>query len=157
LAGGMIEGSTFWDREFIDLLVTGGRYVIRFDARDASRSSWVDFEKHPYNLVDLAGDLVAILDAYGIGKAHLVGVSAGAMLGQQSAIDHPDRLASLTSISSTVARLTDADTENGAWSWEDMEPMTPEAAEAIRADFARRHNLPEDVRGHPNRAPNRVR
>jgi pimeloyl-ACP methyl ester carboxylesterase len=38
-----------------------------------------------------------------------------------------------------------------------MEPMTPEAAEAIRADFARRHNLPEDVRGHPNRAPNRVR
>src|SRR5262249_2518516 len=54
----------------------------------------------PYTLDDMARDAVGLLDALGIKKAHIVGVSMGGMIAQLVAADHPEHVLSLTSIMS---------------------------------------------------------
>ncbi|WP_224240235.1 alpha/beta fold hydrolase [Hyalangium gracile] len=93
-----------WPEEFIELLVAGGRYVIRYDHRDTGQSTCFDFQKNPYTLVDLAEDAVGVLDAYGIARAHLVGASMGGMICQLLSILHPERVLTLTSMVSTPLR-----------------------------------------------------
>jgi pimeloyl-ACP methyl ester carboxylesterase len=51
-----------------------------------------------YTIQDMAADAVGLLDALGIRKAHIVGASMGAMIGQSLAADYPDRVLSLTSM-----------------------------------------------------------
>jgi pimeloyl-ACP methyl ester carboxylesterase len=53
-------------------------------------------------LDDLVEDAVAVLSAYGIQRAHMAGMSLGGMIGQIAALKYPDRVASLTLISSGV-------------------------------------------------------
>jgi pimeloyl-ACP methyl ester carboxylesterase len=50
----------------------------------------------------LADDAVGVLDAYGIPRAHLAGMSLGGMIAQIAALKHPSRVASLTLIASSV-------------------------------------------------------
>ncbi len=56
----------------------------------------------PYTLRDMAGDGVGLLDGLGIARAHVVGSSMGGMIAQKIAIEFPDRLLSLTSMSSST-------------------------------------------------------
>jgi pimeloyl-ACP methyl ester carboxylesterase len=53
-----------------------------------------------YGLRDMARDAVGLLDALGVARAHFVGVSMGGDIAQYVAIDHPERVASLTLIGS---------------------------------------------------------
>ncbi|MCF3137983.1 alpha/beta hydrolase [Paenarthrobacter sp. AR 02] len=48
-----------------------------------------------YSLDEVARDAVAVLDALGIGRAHLVGSSSGGYVAQQLAVMYPDRVSSL--------------------------------------------------------------
>ena len=50
----------------------------------------------------MSDDAIAVLDAIGVDKAHLVGVSMGGMIAQTMVIEHPERILSLTSIMSTT-------------------------------------------------------
>ena len=102
-----------WDEEFCGLLARRGFWVIRYDNRDSGLSSKMESAGEPdvlaalggratpaYRLDDLAADAVGLLDALGIGAAHIVGASMGGFIAQLVAIDNPDRVLSLTSIMS---------------------------------------------------------
>jgi pimeloyl-ACP methyl ester carboxylesterase len=75
--------------------------VIRFDHRDTGRSSIVDFDAHPYTISDMARDCVAVLDGYQLDSAHVAGTSLGGMLAQWLGVHAPDRVRSLTVLSSS--------------------------------------------------------
>jgi len=45
-----------------------------------------------FAIADMAGDIVAVLDAAGVRKAHVLGASLGGMVAQELAIDHPERV-----------------------------------------------------------------
>lgn len=89
-----------WNAGLVRRLVAGGRRVIRYDHRDTGRSSTVDFAAEPYTVADLASDALAVLDAFGVGRAHLVGASLGGVIAQRLAVTHAHRVLSLTSVSS---------------------------------------------------------
>ncbi len=90
-----------WDEELCERLAAGRRFVIRYDRRDAGRSVTYERGAPPYSGRDLVDDVVGLLDSFGLASAHLVGMSAGAALAQLVALEHPDRVASLTLASST--------------------------------------------------------
>jgi pimeloyl-ACP methyl ester carboxylesterase len=69
--------------------------VIRYDHRDTGRST-ATFEDAPYSIVDLADDAIAVLDAFDVPRAHVVGMSMGGYLVQLMLLDHPDRIATAT-------------------------------------------------------------
>jgi 10-carbomethoxy-13-deoxycarminomycin esterase/esterase len=96
LVMGANASAMYWPDEFVSLLVKGQRRVIRYDHRDTGRSTKRDFAKHPYSVADLAKDAVVVLDGYAIERAHVVGLSMGGTIGQILAIDHRERLISLT-------------------------------------------------------------
>jgi pimeloyl-ACP methyl ester carboxylesterase len=105
-----------WEAEFCELLAARGFFVVRYDNRDVGLSTYLDhlpapdiaalvagdLSTVPYLLSDFADDAVGLFDALGFAKPHVVGASMGGMIVQQLAIDHPDRLSSLTSIMSTT-------------------------------------------------------
>src|SRR6201984_1574270 len=89
-----------WPDELIDVLVAGGRQVIRYDHRDTGRSTCVDFAARPYALADMAADAVAALDGHHVPAAHVAGVSLGGAITQWLAVHRPGRVLSLTVIMS---------------------------------------------------------
>jgi pimeloyl-ACP methyl ester carboxylesterase len=69
--------------------------VLRYDHRDTGRSTRT-FAERPYPITDLAADAVAVLDAFGADRAHVVGMSLGGILVQLLLIDAAERLLSAT-------------------------------------------------------------
>jgi pimeloyl-ACP methyl ester carboxylesterase len=141
----MINGFTTqlisWPRGFCRRLAEGGHYVISFDNRDCGLSSKFDGQGASvdevraaaiagdfklarrlaaYTFSEMADDGLALLDALGIHRAHVLGVSMGGMIVQTMAIEHPERLLSLTSMMSSTG-------EPGVGA------STPEALEALLA------------------------
>lgn len=93
----------WWEEGFCRLLADGGRFVIRYDHRDTGRSVTYEVGRPEYSGADLVADAAGVLDAYQIPVAHLVGVSAGGAFAQLLALGHPERVASLTLISTSPA------------------------------------------------------
>jgi pimeloyl-ACP methyl ester carboxylesterase len=91
----------WWEDEFCGRLAAGGRYVIRYDHRDTGQSTHYPPGQPGYSGTDLVEDAIGVLDALGVARAHVVGMSMGGALAQLLALAHPDRLASLTLISTT--------------------------------------------------------
>ncbi|MHA6762167.1 alpha/beta fold hydrolase [Streptacidiphilus sp. PAMC 29251] len=103
-----------WREGLCELFAAQGFHVVRYDNRDAGLSTFLDAgpqpdlraimqgdpSSAPYLLGDMALDALSVLDALGVGQAHVVGVSMGGMIAQQLVIDHPDRALSLCSIMS---------------------------------------------------------
>jgi len=101
----LIMGATnqgiLWPDEFCLALARGGFHVIRYDHRDTGRSSTVNFKTSPYDMNDMTRDAVAILDAYGIDAAHVVGMSMGGFIAQLMALDFAQRVRTLTLLMSS--------------------------------------------------------
>lgn len=111
----------WWTVEFCEQLAQRGFLVIRYDNRDTGRSTklrqhraglidvlraFVGLGTAPYSISDLAGDAIGLLDHLDLEQVHAVGVSMGGMIVQTLAIEHPERLLSLTSIMSSTGRRT---------------------------------------------------
>ena len=99
LVNGLGSQMTRWPEAFCAKLVAKGYRVIRFDNRDTGLSTWFK-PGDRYLLKDMAADAFSVLDAAGVEKAHIAGVSMGGMIVQRMAIDLPDRLLSMTSVMS---------------------------------------------------------
>jgi pimeloyl-ACP methyl ester carboxylesterase len=105
-----------WPEEFCADLAGRGLQVTRFDNRDAGHSAHFpggpvpdlpaalagDLSSASYTLSDMAADTAGLLDALGLGSAHIVGASLGGMVAQVLAIEQPGRVRSLTSMMSTT-------------------------------------------------------
>jgi pimeloyl-ACP methyl ester carboxylesterase len=116
LVMGLATQMIAWDEEFCGMLANRGFRVVRFDNRDIGRSTKLRDAgvpgkldmlvgrsgNAPYLLRDMAADTVGLMDHLGIESAHLVGASMGGMIVQTTAIEHPERVRSLTSIMSTT-------------------------------------------------------
>ena len=109
-----------WEETFVGALEGAGYRVLSFDYRDAGRSSYLEVPvpdgmpemmsalasgqlRPPYGVEDIARDVLGLLDAMSVPKAHLFGLSLGGMVGQILASRAPDRVLSLTSLSSTTS------------------------------------------------------
>jgi pimeloyl-ACP methyl ester carboxylesterase len=90
-----------WDENLCARLAAADRFVIRYDLRDAGRSVTYAGGAPPYTQRDLVADAVGLLDFFRIERGHLVGMSGGGAIAQLLALDHPDRVASLTLASTT--------------------------------------------------------
>src|SRR5574341_472809 len=66
--------------------------VIAFDNRGAGRS---EKPNEPYTIPQLAEDAIGLLDALGIGSAHVFGMSLGGMIAQELVLAHPERVRTL--------------------------------------------------------------
>lgn len=100
LVMGATTSMLWWPRPLCERLAADGYQVIRFDHRDTGGSTTGAPGAPDYDLDALQDDLLAILDAYGVGAAHLVGMSLGGYLGQLLALRNPDRVASLVLLAS---------------------------------------------------------
>ena len=119
LVSGLGAQLVAWPRPFCESWAAEGRFVIAFDNRDCGLSSKIDDragvlpsvveaamsgdfalarEPAPYTLSDMSDDALALLDSLGIGRAHVVGAFLGGAIAQTMAIEHPERLLSLTSV-----------------------------------------------------------
>lgn len=66
--------------------------VLSFDNRGVGRS---DVPPGPYTIDEMARDAVAVLDAAGVGSAHVFGMSMGGIIAQVLGLDAPERVRSL--------------------------------------------------------------
>jgi pimeloyl-ACP methyl ester carboxylesterase len=131
LIRGLASQLIHWPEAFLTALTAAGFRVLRFDNRDAGLSR--KFEEAgtpdlaaviagrrapPYTVADMAADAVGVLDAKGVERAHVAGMSLGGMVAQHVAFSHAERCLSVTSIMST----------SGA---PGLPPATPEAMESL--------------------------
>lgn len=87
---GLGVSSRAWQR--LPRILSERFFVVAFDNRGTGRSARHGFV---YRMRDLADDAVAVLDAAGIGQAHVFGISMGGMIAQELALRHPGRVRSL--------------------------------------------------------------
>ncbi|HST66512.1 MAG TPA: alpha/beta hydrolase, partial [Mycobacteriales bacterium] len=77
LIAGVGSSMDWWEDGFCTALADGGRFVIRYDARDTGQSVHYPVGAPDYGSRELVGDAVALLDRYGVGSACVLGISSG--------------------------------------------------------------------------------
>ena len=113
LVMGIGYDSSLWTLAQVPALSTQFQ-VILVDNRDAGRSSKA---RHPYTIADMADDLAGLLDALGIQRSHLLGLSMGGMIALEFALRHGDRLDRLVLTGTGAAPARSAVDPIQIWSW----------------------------------------
>jgi 3-oxoadipate enol-lactonase len=91
LINGFGGSSAGWRPEFVAGLARSFR-VITLDNRGTGRS---DTPEAPVTIAQMADDAVAVLDAAGVDRAHVLGISMGGMIAQEVVLRHPARVIGL--------------------------------------------------------------
>jgi 3-oxoadipate enol-lactonase len=151
LSNSLGSNLSMWDGQ-IELLTSKYR-VLRYDHRGHGAS---DVPPGPYSLDKLVGDVIELMDHFGIEKADWIGLSMGAMTGMGLAIHHPDRFGRMVLADGRadapemframwdqrIAVVSEGGTEAvadgtlGMWLTEDWRAANPEATAAVRAMIA---------------------
>ena len=88
LVMGMSGNVVHWHEPFLALLQE--RFsVVAFDHRGVG---WSERVTEPFTIVDLADDAARVLDAVGLERAHVMGISMGGMVAQELALGHRERV-----------------------------------------------------------------
>ena len=122
--------------EWCQLFCDEGFHVVRFDNRDVGLSTKLDGTD--YTLADMADDAVAVLDAVGADRGHVMGCSMGGMIVQRLAIDHTDRVLSMTSVMSRTGEAGSGDSSPEALEFL-LAPPAPSRAAYIDRQVAAHH------------------
>jgi len=115
---------TLWDPQVEAL--EGKHRCLVFDARGHGQS---EAPPGDYTMERLGRDALTVLDAAGVARAHLCGLSLGGVVGQWLAIQSPERVASLT-LANTASRIGSVE------SWETRRLRVLEAGLDGIADMA---------------------
>src|SRR5262245_13402973 len=91
----------WWEDELCERLAAGGLSVVRYDLRDTGESFTYEPGAPRYDGEDLVADAIGLLDALAVERAHVAGVSMGGGIAQQLVLGHPDRVATLTLMSTS--------------------------------------------------------
>ncbi|MFB4296939.1 alpha/beta fold hydrolase [Actinomadura sp. NTSP31] len=118
----LLVGNTMltWPDDLCGRLAALRRFVVRYDLRGTGRSAGAGLTNGPgssvglsgdadarsaggsgdgeWTLRDLVSDAAQVLDAHGLAAAHVVGFGTGGWIAQLLALDHPERVATLTLI-----------------------------------------------------------
>ncbi len=113
LIAGAAQSMVWWEDDWCGLLAAGGRFVVRYDHRDTGRSTSSPAGHPAYGGIDLATDPLRVLDALRLPDAHLVGLSMGGGVAQVVAVTSPERVRTLTLVSTTPAGPTQGGTLPG--------------------------------------------
>jgi 3-oxoadipate enol-lactonase len=113
LVMGIGYDSSLWTLAQVPVLSTQFQ-VILVDNRDAGRSSKAG---RPYTIADMADDLAGLLNALGIQRSHLLGLSMGGMIALEFALRHRDRLDRLVLAGTGAAPARSAVDPIQVWSW----------------------------------------
>jgi pimeloyl-ACP methyl ester carboxylesterase len=125
LVNGLGSQSLNYDPAWCQLFADEGFHVVRFDNRDVGLSTKLDDSE--YTLADMADDAIAVLDAMEVPEAHVMGCSMGGMIVQRLALDHRDRLLSLTSVMSRTGEPGYGDSSKEALAFLLAPPATSRA------------------------------
>ena len=102
LVMGQMASMLWWPDDLCRLLADGDRYVLRYDNRDTGASTAYPPGEPAYGGDDFVRDALAVLDGYGISRPCGRDVAGGAVA-QVLAANFPDRVLTLTAISTTDA------------------------------------------------------
>ena len=101
LIGGLGSQLLSWSEGLCLEIASRGFHVVRYDNRDIGLSTDLGADAS-YTLSDMAADAVGLLDQIGVARAHVVGASMGGMIAQLVAVNHPERVLTLTSVMSDL-------------------------------------------------------
>lgn len=174
-----------WPPAFIEFFTQAGLEVIVFDNRDVGESqkfdaagvpdimallaagqSGISFPV-PYQISDMAADIIGLMDALDIAKAHIFGMSLGGMVAQHLAFSHSTRMAHVVCVMSSsgnpdlprpavselappddaedIAALTDYLSDSLALHASPDFPTPQETRIALAAQLARRNYHPQGI------------
>lgn len=134
-----------WGTKFCEQLAERGYYVVRYDHRDTGLSDKLDFKSTPYSLDDLQQDVLAVMQSHDVKQAHMVGFSMGGYISQLMAINHPEHVATFTSIASTPDHSILINTwEQKPVRRSELEPPTKEILTATNELFGKPATTPDE-------------
>jgi pimeloyl-ACP methyl ester carboxylesterase len=105
--------SSLWKLHQVPALARRFQVVV-FDNRDVGRSAAAN---GPYTIADMADDVAGLLDALAIPRAHLVGLSMGALIGQEFALRHGEKLDRLVLSGPDAAPARQVFHPIAVWNW----------------------------------------
>jgi pimeloyl-ACP methyl ester carboxylesterase len=147
LVMGFAQQMIAWDPRFCAKIADQGFRVVRFDNRDVGLSTKLSHLGTPdfmrvmggdrtaavYRIEDMADDLAGLMTALDLRAAHVVGASMGGFIVQETAVRHPDRVLSLTSIMSSTGDRSVGSSKPQAIAMLLMPPPTDRAGMLDRA------------------------
>lgn len=152
---GAMASMVWWDEEFCQRLADSGRFVIRYDNRDVGMSTSYEPGKPEYSVEDMEDDAIRVLNYFNIDKANFVGMSLGGMIAQLAALRNPDRVTTITMISSSVwdnrpdlpqidQKILDYHASGAAVNWSDEQSVIKYMAEGWRLLNGSKHPFDEE-------------